>query len=180
MFCLLTALAIEWFGSARIQHLFRPDSNPGAWRSITAVRNPCQSCATHHGHPHLLPTPVTRPDGQAHVKDPLPSSFRSGVRHSLQLHGRVSRLIGGNPFTLLPQVSKGARDGAIQEAHPQGGRIRHEAAWDLMALVIVGGAICTVSQARQKTLGHGWVMKAVLGAVITGVIAFIAAVAMTL
>ena len=57
---------------------------------------------------------------------------------------------------------------------------RREAAWDLMALVIVGGAICTAYQARQKTLGHAWVMKAVLGAVIAAVIAFIAAVAMTL
>ncbi len=57
---------------------------------------------------------------------------------------------------------------------------RHEAAWDLMALVIVGGAVCTVYQARQKTLGHGWVMKVVLGAVIAAVIAVIAAVAMTL
>ena len=56
------------------------------------------------------------------------------------------------------------------------GLFRHEAAWDLMALVVVGGVICTVYQARQKTLGHGWVMKAVLGAVITAVIAFIAAV----
>ena len=56
------------------------------------------------------------------------------------------------------------------------GLVRHEAAWDLMALVIVGGAICTVYQARQKTLVHGWVMKAVLGAVIAAVIAFVAAV----
>ena len=56
------------------------------------------------------------------------------------------------------------------------GLVRHEAAWDLMALVIVGGAICTVYQARQKTLVHGWVMKAVLGAVIAAVIAAIAAV----
>ena len=56
------------------------------------------------------------------------------------------------------------------------GLFRNEAAWDLMALVIVGGAVCTVYQARQKTLVHGWVMKAVLGAVITAVIAFIAAV----
>ena len=61
------------------------------------------------------------------------------------------------------------------------GLFRHEAAWDLMALVIVGGAICTVYQARQKTLVHGWVMKAVLVAVIAAVIAFGAAVlAMTL
>jgi len=56
------------------------------------------------------------------------------------------------------------------------GLFRHEAAWDLMALVIVGGAICTMYQARQKTLAHGWVLKAVLGAVIAAVIAFIAAV----
>ncbi len=31
--------------------------------------------------------------------------------------------------------------------------IRHEAAWDLMVLVIVGGAVCTMYQYRQKTLG---------------------------
>jgi hypothetical protein len=30
---------------------------------------------------------------------------------------------------------------------------RHEAAWDLMALVIVGGAICTVYQARPGQAG---------------------------
>lgn len=36
------------------------------------------------------------------------------------------------------------------------GLVRNEAAWDLMALVIVGGAVCAVYQARQKTLA-GWV-----------------------
>ena len=56
------------------------------------------------------------------------------------------------------------------------GLFRKEAAWDLMALVIVGGVICTVYQARQKTLVHGWVMKVVLGAVIAAVIAAVAAV----
>ena len=56
------------------------------------------------------------------------------------------------------------------------GLLRNEAAWDLMALVIVGGGICTVYQARQKTLVHGWVMKAVLVAVIAAVIAFVATV----
>jgi hypothetical protein len=59
------------------------------------------------------------------------------------------------------------------------GLFRNEAAWDLMALVIVGGAICAVYQARQKTLAHGWVMKAVLGAVVAAVIAFVAAVLAT-
>jgi hypothetical protein len=56
--------------------------------------------------------------------------------------------------------------------------VRHEATWDLMALVIVGGAVCTGYQARQKILAHGWVMKAVLAACIAGVIA--AVLAMTL
>jgi hypothetical protein len=56
--------------------------------------------------------------------------------------------------------------------------IRHEATWDLLALVVVGGAVCTVYQARWKILAHGWVMKAVLVACIAGVIA--AVLAMTL
>lgn len=55
--------------------------------------------------------------------------------------------------------------------------IRHEAAWDLMALVIVGGAACTVYQARQRTLTHGWVMKVVLVACVAGVIAAVVAMA---
>jgi hypothetical protein len=55
------------------------------------------------------------------------------------------------------------------------GMIRHEATWDLMALVVVGGAVCTVYQARQKILVHGWVMKAVLVACIAGVIAAVLA-----
>lgn len=53
--------------------------------------------------------------------------------------------------------------------------IRHEATWDLMALVIVGGAICTTYQARQRILAHGWVMKVVLATCIAGVIAAILA-----
>jgi hypothetical protein len=55
---------------------------------------------------------------------------------------------------------------------------RQEAAWDLMALVIVGGVVCTVYQARQKILSHGWVMKAVLGACIAAVIAAVLAMAL--
>jgi hypothetical protein len=56
--------------------------------------------------------------------------------------------------------------------------VRQEAAWDLMAMVIVGGVVCTVYQAHQKTLAHGWVMKVVLVGCVAGVIAAI--VAMTL
>jgi hypothetical protein len=55
---------------------------------------------------------------------------------------------------------------------------RNEGAWDLMALVVGGGAVCTIYQARQKVLSRGWAMKAVLGACIAAVIA--AVLAMTL
>ena len=53
------------------------------------------------------------------------------------------------------------------------GMFRNEAAWDLLALVVVGGAVCTVYQARQKTLAHGWVMKGLLIALLGAVIAVI-------
>ena len=57
------------------------------------------------------------------------------------------------------------------------GMVRNEAAWDLMALVIVGGAVSTIYQARQKALARGWVREAVLiaclGAVIGAIVAMI-------
>jgi len=53
--------------------------------------------------------------------------------------------------------------------------VRHEGAWDLMALVVGGGVVCSVYQARQKILGHGWLTKVVLAACIAGVIAAIVA-----
>jgi hypothetical protein len=56
--------------------------------------------------------------------------------------------------------------------------IRHEPAWDLLVLVIVGGVICGLYQACQKILAHGWVMKEVLVACLAGVSA--AVLAMTL
>ena len=56
--------------------------------------------------------------------------------------------------------------------------VRHEAAWDLMALVVVGGIVCTVYQARQKILAHGWLRKVVLVACIAGVIAAVVAMAL--
>ncbi len=58
------------------------------------------------------------------------------------------------------------------------GLVRHEAAWDLMALVIVGGAVAGAYQARQRILTRGWVMKVVLAGCIAAVIA--ALLAMTL
>jgi hypothetical protein len=50
---------------------------------------------------------------------------------------------------------------------------RNEGAWDLMALVIVGGAVCAVHQARQKTLAHGWAKDAVYITCFGGVIGVI-------
>ena len=56
------------------------------------------------------------------------------------------------------------------------GLFRNEAAWDLMALVIGGGAFCAIYQARQKTLARDWLGKAAivacLAAVIAGIFAF--------
>ena len=54
--------------------------------------------------------------------------------------------------------------------------VRHEAAWDLMALIVLGGGVCTIYQARRRILGQGWVMKAVLAACVAGVVAAILAV----
>ncbi len=56
--------------------------------------------------------------------------------------------------------------------------VRHEAAWDLMALVIVAGIGASVYQARQRILTQGWVMKVVLVSCVAAVIA--ALVAMTI
>jgi hypothetical protein len=55
---------------------------------------------------------------------------------------------------------------------------RDEAAWDLMAFVVVGGVVATVYQARQKILTQGWVMKVVLLSSVAAV--FAAILAMTL
>lgn len=59
------------------------------------------------------------------------------------------------------------------------GMFRHEAAWDLIALVVGGGAICTATRLDKKTWGHGWVMKVALGMIIAAIAAFIAAVTTT-
>ena len=51
--------------------------------------------------------------------------------------------------------------------------VRHEAAWDLMALAIVPSLACTMYQARQKTLAHGWLKAAVLIACLGAVVGII-------
>jgi len=42
--------------------------------------------------------------------------------------------------------------------------VRHEAAWDLMALIIAGGAFSQIYRARRKALPRGWVKVGVLAA----------------
>src|SRR5262245_42347582 len=82
----------------------------------------------------LLPRRPPCGRGRAIAKVSVPLSEKSvkltstaahdwGVRHGLQLPERRFRLLGGNPFTRLTQVPKGARDGASREAHPPSGRI---------------------------------------------------------
>jgi hypothetical protein len=50
-----------------------------------------------------------------------------------------------------------------------------EAAWDLLAIVIVGGGIGTIYQARQKAMPVGWPKMAIRLAFIAFVGGFIAA-----
>lgn len=57
---------------------------------------------------------------------------------------------------------------------------RNEAAWDLMALVIVAGIGTSVYQARQRILTRGWVMKVVLVCCVAAVIAALIAMSLSL
>lgn len=55
--------------------------------------------------------------------------------------------------------------------------VRHEAAWDLMALVILGGGVSAAYQARHHTFSKGWVAAACLGALFAAALAFALALA---
>lgn len=46
-----------------------------------------------------------------------------------------------------------------------------EAAFDLLAIVILGGLVSTVYQARHKVLGRGWVKTVVLAVATSALIA---------
>jgi len=58
------------------------------------------------------------------------------------------------------------------------GFVRHEAAWDLMALVVIGGILCMGYQAHFKTLTTGWAKKLVLISCVAAVFAAIVAAIM--
>ncbi len=59
------------------------------------------------------------------------------------------------------------------------GLVRNEAAWDLFALVIAGGAVCAIYQARHKATPAGWAKRAIvlacLSAATAAVVAFFVA-----
>ena len=52
------------------------------------------------------------------------------------------------------------------------GRIRHEAAWDLVALVIGGSAVSTIYNIRKKAMpeGRAWMVQALVLTLISGVV----------
>jgi hypothetical protein len=58
--------------------------------------------------------------------------------------------------------------------------VRHEAPFDLLALVIVSGAVCTLYQAHQKALTHSRVKKMLLIALIWAVLGAILGVVLSL
>jgi hypothetical protein len=60
------------------------------------------------------------------------------------------------------------------------GLLRREAAWDLMALVIVSSGLSTIYQARQRIWGRGWGWTATLLTILGGVIGFIVAAVLAL
>jgi len=50
------------------------------------------------------------------------------------------------------------------------GLVRHEAAWDLLALVFISFGIALVYQLREKALVRGWLKKALLIALVWGIL----------
>src|SRR5689334_9066241 len=55
------------------------------------------------------------------------------------------------------------------------GLVRREAAWDLMALVVGGGMVCTAYLAWHQVVGRHWVLRAVLASCLAAVVAALAA-----
>ncbi len=57
------------------------------------------------------------------------------------------------------------------------GLVRDEAAWDLLALVVVPAFVCTIYQYRQKTKTLGWPSrKTMLFRLVMAIVAIVAAV----
>jgi hypothetical protein len=55
------------------------------------------------------------------------------------------------------------------------GFLRGEAAWDLLALVVGGGLVCTAIQARYRVLGRAWARTALVAFCVGAAVAVILA-----
>ena len=53
------------------------------------------------------------------------------------------------------------------------GFVRHETSWDLLALVVLGGAVATEYQGRQRVLSRRWALYSAAAAVLAAIIAFV-------
>ena len=53
------------------------------------------------------------------------------------------------------------------------GFVRHEASWDLLALVILGGIVAAGYQGRQQVLSRRWALVSVATAVIAAIVAIL-------
>lgn len=51
--------------------------------------------------------------------------------------------------------------------------VLHQQAWDLLALVIVGGVVATTHQGLQRVLTRRWLLLGVAGALAAAVLAFL-------
>lgn len=58
------------------------------------------------------------------------------------------------------------------------GLVRNEAAWDLLALVIGGGFIATLYQARHRVLSRQWAVASAVAVVVAVVVSIAFALAM--
>ena len=56
------------------------------------------------------------------------------------------------------------------------GAVRHEAAWDLLGLIVISCGISAIYQVRQKTAGRRAVKAMLLAACVAGVVAFVTAI----
>lgn len=53
------------------------------------------------------------------------------------------------------------------------GFVRHESAWDLLALVLLGGVVTTLYQGRHQVLSGRWILLMALTLLLAGVLALV-------
>jgi hypothetical protein len=59
------------------------------------------------------------------------------------------------------------------------GFVRHEQAWDLMALVVIGGAVATLYQGTHHVLSRRWLMMTLASVVVAVLVAIMVIVFLT-